>query len=249
MGRADLSCGRKQEPVLEALLRGEIYETGGTDRTTKLTFSVYDDFQSSCFVHPCHWNIDMTSPKTPSAPVAGDLTSDSPPNFDEELCIRAQTDADADWVEKLQAEAFGPGRFARTAFRVRERFAIDPSLSLTAEIGGRPVGSVWMTPISLGGINGYLLGPLATDPAFRNRGIGRALVRQVTKNGMAREGVKFVLLVGDAPYYVPLGYDSSTPGAIIFPGPVDPARILVHGESAGFVRQLAGTIGAFVKNK
>ncbi len=190
----------------------------------------------------------MTSPKTPSAQAVGELMTDNPSIANEELCIRPETGADMDWVEKLQAEAFGPGRFARTAFRVRERFAVDPSLSLVAEIGGHPVGSVWMTPISLSGDNGYLLGPLATDPAFRSKGIGRALVREVTKKGIARNGVRFVLLVGDAPYYAPLGYDLSTPGAIIFPGPVDAARILVHGESAAFVRELTGTIGAFVKN-
>ena len=80
---------------------------------------------------------------------------------------RLATPADDRFVEALQALAFGPGRFARTAFRVRERFPIDKSLSLIAEIAGVPVSSVWMTPISVGGINGYLLGPLATDPAYR----------------------------------------------------------------------------------
>jgi predicted N-acetyltransferase YhbS len=79
--------------------------------------------------------------------------------------FRLATPADDVFVEELQALAFGPGRFARTAFRVRERFPIDKSLSLIAEIDGHAVASVWMTPISVGGIDGYLLGPLATDPA------------------------------------------------------------------------------------
>src|SRR6185312_17232344 len=80
---------------------------------------------------------------------------------------RFATPDDDAFVEDLQALAFGPGRFSRTAFRVRERFPIDASLSLIAEIGGVPASSVWMTPISVGGVNGYLLGPLATDPKFR----------------------------------------------------------------------------------
>jgi hypothetical protein len=39
---------------------------------------------------------------------------------------------------------------------------------------------------------------------------------------LAREGVSFVLLVGDEPYYGPLGFAKTTHGAIQFPGPVDP---------------------------
>ena len=191
----------------------------------------------------------MTPRKPHSAPLAEDFEPDIPPVLNDDLRIRPQTGADMDWVEKLQAEAFGPGRFARTAFRVRERFAIDPSLSLTAEIGGKPVGSVWMMPISLSGDNGYLLGPLATDPAFRNKGIGRALVREVTQKSMARQGIRFVLLVGDASYYSPLGYYSVASGAIIFPGPVDGTRILVHCASADFARKVSGTIAAFVTDK
>src|SRR6478752_7100402 len=76
--------------------------------------------------------------------------------------VRFATPADDPFVEDLQALAFGPGRFARTAFRVRERFPIDKSLSLIAEVDGTACGAVWMTPLSVGGIDGYMLGPLAT---------------------------------------------------------------------------------------
>lgn len=113
--------------------------------------------------------------------------------------FRLATPADDVFVEELQALAFGPGRFARTAFRVRERFPIDKSLSLIAEIDGQAVASVWMTPISVGGIDGYLLGPLATDPAYRGRGAGKLLVKEVCRMALARGEGSFVLLVGDAP--------------------------------------------------
>ncbi|MBN9308315.1 MAG: hypothetical protein J0J13_03265, partial [Devosia sp.] len=39
--------------------------------------------------------------------------------------VRFATPEDDPFVEDLQAIAFGPGRFARTAFRVRQRFPID----------------------------------------------------------------------------------------------------------------------------
>lgn len=159
--------------------------------------------------------------------------------------VRPATPADDAFVEALHAIAFGPGRFARTAFRVRERFAIDPGLSLVAEVDGVPCGSVWMTPISVGGIDGYLLGPLATHPDYRRRGAGKLLAREVTKLALARGEGRFVLLVGDEDYYAPLGWRLTTPGAIVFPGPVDYARVLAFAEDDGLARSLAGPVARF----
>ncbi|HEY8593706.1 MAG TPA: N-acetyltransferase [Devosiaceae bacterium] len=161
------------------------------------------------------------------------------------VTIRHQLPQDLEWIETLHALAFGPGRYARAAFRVRERFPLDPDLSLVAELDERPVSSVWMTPISLSGIDGYLLGPLATDPAFRGRGAARMLVREVTRRALARGEGHFVLLVGDYPYYGPLGFERTSPGAIVFPGPVDPERVLAHTPDAGLASQLKGQVAAF----
>ena len=158
---------------------------------------------------------------------------------------RLATPADDQFVEDLQALAFGPGRFARTAFRVRERFPIDKSLSLIAEIDGARVSSVWMTPISVGGVNGYLLGPLATDPAYRGQGGGKLLVREACRLALARGEGSFVLLVGDEPYYGPLGFARTVRGAIQFPGPVDPDRVLLHAADPTLASRLAGPIAAF----
>ncbi len=185
------------------------------------------------------WTQPMTEPSTVAAPMAVPLAPT-------EISIRPATPNDDRWVEHLQELAFGPGRFARAAFRVRERFPVDKSLSRIAEIGGERVSSVLMTPISIGGINGYLLGPLATDPDFRNRGAARALVRAVTREALAREKGEFVLLVGDPPYYGPLGFVPTTRGAIGFPGPVDPARVLVHAADSTLAVRLSGEVAAFI---
>jgi len=159
--------------------------------------------------------------------------------------VRLATPDDDAFVEDLQAIAFGPGRFARTAFRVRERFPIDTSLSLIAEVDGKPCGSVWMTPISVGGMDGYLLGPLATHPDFRKRGAGKLLAREVSRMALERGQGKFVLLVGDRDYYCPLGWEPTTLGAIQFPGPVDPSRVLLLAPDAALAKTLAGPIAAF----
>ena len=161
------------------------------------------------------------------------------------LSVRPATPADDTFIDELQAIAFGPGRFARTAFRIRERFPIDKSLSLVAEVDGVPCGSVWMTPISVGGSNGYLLGPLATHPNFRKRGAGKLLALEVSKRALARNQGKFVLLVGDQDYYCPLGWVPTVPGAIQFPGPVDPNRVLLLAEDPALAKSLSGVIGAF----
>jgi predicted N-acetyltransferase YhbS len=163
--------------------------------------------------------------------------------------VRLATPADDQFVEDLQAIAFGPGRFARTAFRVRERFPIDTSLSLIAEVNGVPCGSVWMTPISVGGIDGYLLGPLATHPDFRKRGAGKLLAREVTRIALERGEGSFVLLVGDRDYYCPLGWVPTELGAVEFPGPVDPTRVLVYSADPTMAVRLKGPIKAFGAGK
>jgi predicted N-acetyltransferase YhbS len=163
--------------------------------------------------------------------------------------VRLATPEDDHFVEELQAIAFGPGRFARTAFRVRERFPIDPTLSLISEVNGASSGAVWMTPISVGGVDGYLLGPLATHPSYRRLGAGKLLTREATRMALERPGVDFVLLVGDQDYYMPLGFEKTTEGAIIFPGPVDPTRVLLQSHDPTLATRLAGPIAAFGKRR
>ncbi|HVY50557.1 MAG TPA: N-acetyltransferase [Devosia sp.] len=162
---------------------------------------------------------------------------------------RLASPEDDSFVEDLQALAFGPGRFARTAFRVRERFPIDKSLSLIAEVDGIPCGSVWMTPISIGGIDGYMLGPLATHPEFRKRGVGKMLAREVTRLALARGQGSFVILIGDRDYYCPLGWQPTTLGAVKWPGPVDPERVLLYSEDKTLAGRIKGRIAAFGAKK
>ena len=182
----------------------------------------------------------MTPLPAPSAATAA--VSDSPLRLP---VVRPATDADDAFIEELQAIAFGPGRFARTAFRIRERFPIDKSLSLIAEVDGTACGSVWMTPISIGGVNGWMLGPLATHPNFRKLGAGKLLAREVTKNALARGDGQFVMLVGDRDYYCPLGWEPTVLGSIAFPGPVDPTRVLAYAQDKALVETLSGPIAAW----
>jgi len=128
-------------------------------------------------------------------------------------------------IDIINDEAFGPGRLVRAAERVREQGPHDPRLSFIAMLDEAIVGSVRLTPVTAGGVAGHLLGPLAVRPSFKNRGIGRELVRISVAEALAG-GSEAVVLVGDQSYYGPLGFTRVT-GRLRFPGPVDPARILV----------------------
>lgn len=171
--------------------------------------------------------------------------------------MRLHCPADDEWAENLHSRAFGPGRFARTAFRVREILPTDPKLCLIAQFEDKRVGSVWMTPISLefkspefksaeskplDAQNGCLLGPLAIDPDFRSKGLGKMLVKIATNMALSRELYEFVVLVGDEEYYGDMGFLRAKTRSIIFPGPVDPNRILVCSQRADHAKNLSGNI-------
>lgn len=142
------------------------------------------------------------------------------------LDILPEAPEHAEAIDKLHERGFGPGRFARSAFRLREGVAPLPDLSFIARVGTLLVGSVRLTPIRIGGTPAILLGPLAVEPAFMNRGIGTALMERSL--GAARAaGHRLVLLVGDEPFYAKSGFRKVPRGQVAMPGPVDPERVLI----------------------
>jgi predicted N-acetyltransferase YhbS len=141
------------------------------------------------------------------------------------LAILHEQPDDAPAIERLQERAFGPGRYARTAYRLREGVDSVAGLSFTARVGAMLVGSNRMSPILIGDAPALLLGPLVVDPAFRSRGIGAALIAASVQAAEAA-GHALVMLVGDEPYYGRLGFSRIPDGLVEMPGPVDPARML-----------------------
>jgi predicted N-acetyltransferase YhbS len=135
------------------------------------------------------------------------------------------TAADEPQIEKLDERAFGPGRFARTAYRLREGVAADLSLSFVARVGTLLVGANRMTPILVGSVPALLLGPLTVEPAFRSQGVGEKLMKH-SLDAAREAGHGLVLLVGDEDYYARVGFMRVPHGRIVMPGPVDPDRLL-----------------------
>ena len=155
--------------------------------------------------------------------------------------VRSESPDDAPGVEALNQAAFGPGRFAKSAYRLREGVAPAPGLSFVAVEDGVLRGSVRFWPIRVGGQDALLLGPLAVESAQRGRGIGIALM-QAGIEAAHRGPWGAILLVGDEPYYLKVGFSRLPPGRVKFPGPVDQNRILGLSLKSGELLTLSGQI-------
>ena len=157
------------------------------------------------------------------------------------LTILPETADDALAIERLHERTFGPGRYAKSAYRVREGRAHVLALSFTARVGSLLVGSVRLTPICIGETPALLLGPLTVEPPFRERGVGSALIERALKDAKAA-GHALVMLVGDQPFYGKAGFKRIPKGQVQLPGPVDPARLLVAELKPGAFDGVGGMI-------
>jgi predicted N-acetyltransferase YhbS len=157
------------------------------------------------------------------------------------LTILPETEADAVAIDRLHERTFGPGRYARSAYRIREGRGHLLDLSFTARIGTLLVGSLRLTPVCIGETPALLLGPLTVEPPFRTRGVGSALITRALKEAQAK-GHKLVVLVGDEPFYAKTGFKRIPKGQVKMPGPVDPARLLVAELVPGAFDGVAGLI-------
>jgi predicted N-acetyltransferase YhbS len=157
------------------------------------------------------------------------------------LTILPETLDDAPAIDRLHERTFGPGRYAKTAYRLREQVTHHLDVSFTARTGTLLVGSVRLSPIRIGETKALLLGPLTVEPAFRERGVGQALIERALKDAGAK-GHKLVILVGDEPYYGKSGFKRVPPGRASLPGPVDPARLLVAELADGAFDGVSGAI-------
>jgi predicted N-acetyltransferase YhbS len=142
------------------------------------------------------------------------------------LTILPETEDDGPAVDRLNERTFGPGRYARTAYRIREGRPHSLDLSFTARVGTLLVGSLRMSKVRIGAAPALLLGPLTVEPPFRDRGIGLALMQRSLQEAR-QKGHHLVVLVGDEPYYARAGFRRVPKGQVKMPGPVDPDRLLV----------------------
>lgn len=147
----------------------------------------------------------------------------SAPSDDPQIAepITRETTADAAAVDALVIAAFGPGRFAKTAERLRERAPLAAGFCLYE--GGRLIGSVRLWSILTGEAKSVFLGPIAVDKSSRSTGLGGELVRACIEEAKTL-GLDGILLVGDPPYFSRFGFVPA-PHAMLS-GPVDQRRVM-----------------------
>ncbi len=155
--------------------------------------------------------------------------------------IRHERPQDAADIEALLDLSFGPGRYAKAAYRLREGVSPLVALSYVAEEDGALRGSIRYWPVRIGGTSAVMLGPLAVQPDQRGRGIGIGLM-ETSLAAAAELGHRLVILVGDEPYYARVGFGRVPSGRMTMPGPVDYARLLFRELAPGALDAAEGAI-------
>ncbi len=145
-------------------------------------------------------------------------------------------------VKDLLDLAFGPGRFAKTAYRLREGVDALPELSFAGFLGDELIATIRFWPVKIGlDTQALMLGPLAVDPARRGRGWGLDMIAAGLSSAKSH-GHQLVVLVGDEVYYARQGFEKVPPGQITMPGPSDPHRLLFCELEGGVIGAVEGVI-------
>jgi predicted N-acetyltransferase YhbS len=141
--------------------------------------------------------------------------------------IRQISNEDNDKIIKLLYKSFGPGRFARSVYRLREKNDRDTEFSYIYELNNQILSSISYYKTFLNNdINGLLLGPLAVDPEHRGKGYGVELVKYtiaLIKKTMAYD---FILVIGDYHYYEKFDFKKIN-NTFSFYGPVNSEKVLI----------------------
>lgn len=147
-----------------------------------------------------------------------------------DYAIALEQPEQADAVLRLTDRAFGPGRFVKTAERLRENSTPLADLSYVALDGAQVIGSVRLWPIFVQAADETrtpiaFLGPIVVDDAYRHHRIGSRLIETAVEAAFVK-GLRAVLLVGSRPFFEPLGFARAQ--GLTLPGPVDPNRLLIR---------------------
>jgi putative acetyltransferase len=133
------------------------------------------------------------------------------------VTTRPEHQHDRQAISEVVVAAFGSPREARLVEAIRASPNFVPELSLVAEVDGQVVGHVMISYVALvdGGSGHRIasLSPLAVAPDLQERGIGSALVREVTSRAADR-GEPLVVLEGSPTFYGRLGFEHSVPHGI-----------------------------------
>jgi len=132
------------------------------------------------------------------------------------VVLRDALPCDHDVIDRVLTSAFPSTAEAKLVSALRS--AGDLPIEVVAEVEGRVVGHVAFSPLTIEPVEGFgnprfrslALAPLAVDPAHQNVGIGKVLARYGLR--LCNDAkVAAVFVLGDPPYYAPLGFEAAGP--------------------------------------
>lgn len=152
--------------------------------------------------------------------------------------------SDRQEIEALLDREFGPGRQSTKAvYRLREGVAPVAQLCFVVREGGALRASIRAWPVTIEGrAPALLVGPIAVEPAERERGIGVRLIKHALAMAKA-QGHRVAVLVGEEDYYRRFGFRRALAAGLTLPGLDDPARLLAAELAPGALAGLTGAIG------
>ncbi|HHH45537.1 MAG TPA: N-acetyltransferase [Thiotrichales bacterium] len=127
-----------------------------------------------------------------------------------EVVVRAETPEDVRAIDVVNLSAFEGEAEARLVDAIRRSPAFIRDLSLVAEINGRIVGHLLLSPVTLQRPDGseqtiLALGPMSVVPSQSHRGIGSALI-QAAVNRARDMRYRAIVVAGQPDYYRRFGF-------------------------------------------
>ncbi len=146
-------------------------------------------------------------------------------------------------IEQLYDRCFGPGRYAKTAERLREgNQSLIDMCKVAVDDDGIVVGAVRLWPLQVGQTGrAVFVGPVAVDNKYRGSRLGLILTQECLALA-TQAGWPMALLIGDEPYFGKLGFSSIATSDYIPPGYVPPNRLLALELEKGALEKSKGII-------
>jgi len=161
------------------------------------------------------------------------------------LLIRAESPVDDVVIAEINRLAFGGDDEVQIVARIRRAAGFDPSLSLVAELDGRPVGHTLFSPIHIDAgdrrIPAIALAPMAVLPEHQRQGIGSQMVR-AGLDACKRGGHRIVIVLGHAEYYPRFGFEIAAAHGLRCPYPAPDEAFMVLGLTADALDDVAGLV-------
>ncbi len=126
------------------------------------------------------------------------------------MIIRDEMESDIERISEVTKSAFENHPYSHQTeqfivLALRKAGAL--TVSLVAEVGGKVVGHIAFSPVTISDGSGgwYGVGPVSVLPEFQRQGIGKTLVYRGLSS-LTAMGARGCLLVGDPKYYERFGF-------------------------------------------